>query len=642
MPLIYKILTAVIAFTGCAGLVITSQMNPLMLIPGIGLIPGYVRFWKGMPHLSRWTIGGLSITTLLLFIVDALIITGDMFIAVAHLTIVFQAIKSFDLKEPWDHLQVYFMSLLQLIIASELTRSVAFGAVFVVFLIALVTAMVISHFLKEGTIKRIRFRGPVIAISILTLIITTIFFISAPRTRGSIWGKSRTKNIKTAGFSERVDFGSFGEVKLDPTIVMRIEILSNKAKDTGSTLYWRGRTLNFFKGIVWGDVSREKERIEKQDGLFVFKPFSPERTVIQKILLEPLDSEIIFGLGNIAGVEIESRNLFVDNASVVFVQDKSPRRLSYTVYSVIEELPADDISNYHLQLPPRSERIEKLAAEVTKGMNSDLKKASGIEKYLKANYTYSLETSPPREGITPIEDFLFNSKKGYCEYYATAMALMLRSVGIPSRMVTGFIGGERNKYGGYIIVRQSDAHSWVEAVIDGRWKRFDPTPPAPFPEMPSLFSLYLDSLRMKWYRYVVSFSSSDQRRLIEYITLPLVNIPEMHEVRVYGVRTIIYFLIAISSITVIIFLLKQFRFRRHGFITENYLKFKNSLKRKGGKITLSSTPSDVVKEASRIGIKGDVVEFIRLYETARFGGRKLNAEDEERYKYLKKNLTTRR
>lgn len=181
MPQIYKILTAVLAFTGCGGLVMTGELNPLMLISGIGLIPGYIRFWKDMPNLSRWTIGGLSIATLFLFVIDTLVITGDMFIAVAHLTIVFQAIKSFDLKEPWDHLQVYFMSLLQLIIASELTRSAAFGLIFVIFLVALVTAMVISHFLKEGTVKKIRLRGPVIVISLLTLVLTILFFISTPR-----------------------------------------------------------------------------------------------------------------------------------------------------------------------------------------------------------------------------------------------------------------------------------------------------------------------------------------------------------------------------------------------------------------------------------------------------------------------------
>lgn len=630
MPLIYKVLTAVLAFTGCIGLVITGQLNPLMLIPSMGLIPGYIRFWKGMPNLSKWTIGGLSIATLFLFAFDALIMTGDMFIAVAHLTIVFQAIKSFDLKEPWDHLQVYFMSLLQLIIASELTRSMAFGVIFVIFLIALVTAMVISHFLKEGTIRKIRLRAPVITISILTLIITGIFFISTPRAKGGMWGKSRTKGIKTVGFSEKVDFGSFGKVKLDPTIVMRIEM----AKETAAPLYWRGMTLDYFDGISWRDTLRKKDRIRKSGSMFVVTPFSLDKAIGQRMFLEPLDSDVIFGLGTIAGIEIDSRGMFVDNAGAVFMPEKSLRRLSYTVYSALEEpLASQDIFDY-LQSPPDFKKIAGLAKEITKDVDTNIKKALKIGDYLKTNYRYSLETSPPAQGINPIEDFLFNSKQGYCEHYATAMVLMLRAAGIPSRIATGFIGGEKNEYGGYIIVRQSNAHSWVEAVIDGRWKRFDPTPPAPLPEMPSMFSLYLDSLRMKWYRYVVNFSSSDQKKLIEYISMPFIKIPDMPEIKVHGIRTLIYALFVISCIMVMIFLLRRFRIHRYGFVTVNYLKFRNSLKRKGARISISSTPSDVMREALRLGMGTEAAEFIELYERVRFGGTEMNDEQKERYKAL--------
>ncbi len=630
MPQIYKILTAVLAFTGCAGLVITGQLNPVMFISGIVLIIGYIRFWKGMPPLSKWTISGLSITALFLFAFDALIMTGDMFIAVAHLTIVFQALKSVDLKEPWDHLQVYFMSLLQLIIASELTRSAAFGIIFVVFLIALVTAMVISHFLKEGTIKKVRLRVPVIAISILTLIITGMFFISAPRVKGGLWGKSRAKSIKTVGFSEKVDFGSFGEVKLDLTIVMRVELI----KEPMAPLYWRGMTLDYFDGISWRDTLKGKTRLRKEGNMFVLMPFSPDKAIIQRIFLEPLDSDVIFGLGTIAGIEIDSRAMLADYAGAIFMAEKFSRRLTYTVYSVMEEPFASRYISDYLQLPDDSKKIAELAAEVTKGVNTENEKALKIEKYLKTNYRYSLKTSPPVQGINPIEDFLFNSKQGYCEHYATAMVLMLRTIGIPSRVVTGFINGERNKYGDYIIVRQSDAHSWVEAVVNGKWKRFDPTPPAPSPVVPSLFSLYLDSLRLKWYRYVVNFSSSDQKALIQYISMPFVKIPDMPQIKAYGARTLFYSLIVITGIMVIIFLLKRFRIYRYGFVTAKYLKFRNSLKRKGASITISSTPSDIMREAIRLGMGPEVAEFIRLYERARFGGKELNDAEKTSYKSI--------
>ena len=218
------------------------------------------------------------------------------------------------------------------------------------------------------------------------------------------------------------------------------------------------------------------------------------------------------------------------------------------------------------------------------------------------------------------------------------MALMLRHAGIPSRIVTGFAGGEKNKYGGYIIVRQSDAHSWVEAVIDGRWKRFDPTPPAPQTKMPSLPSLYIDSLRLKWYRYVVNFSSSDQKNLISYISMPFVKIPKMPEIRIDGLKAVFYILLIASCIAITIFLLSRIKIRRYGFVTADYLRFRRYLKRKSARITASSTPSDIAEEASKLGMAEKASEFIRLYETARFGGKELSSDEKERYKSMNKNL----
>ena len=121
--------------------------------------------------------------------------------------------------------------------------------------------------------------------------------------------------------------------------------------------------------------------------------------------------------------------------------------------------------------------------------------------------------------MRPVDDFLFNSKRGYCEHYASAMVLMLRTIGIPARIVTGFYGGEFNEYGGYVIVRQSNAHSWVEAAIDGRWRLFDPTPPV-VERRASAIGYLLDMLRMKWNRYVVAFSASDQKEIIRTLSMP--------------------------------------------------------------------------------------------------------------------------
>lgn len=632
MPLIYKTLTLILAFTGCIGIIVTGQLNLLMLIPGIAIIPGYMRFFMNKPSMSKWTIGGLSITSLFLFAFDFLILSGDVFIAVAHLTIVFQALKSFDLKDPWDHLQVYFMSLLQIIIASELTHSMIFGAIFVVFLIALVSAMVISHFMKAGTLKKIKIKRPLVFISAITLIITTIFFISAPRAKSGFWGKSRTKAIKTTGFSEKVDFGSFGEVKLDHTIIMRIEL----SKETAEPLYWRGITLDYFDGTSWQSTIKNKNRIYKDKDVFIVRPFSNENAIIQKIFLEPLDSDVIFGLGAISGVEIESRALYSDNAGSIFTPEKSPRRLHYTAYSTFDKPDSGSRNPKYLQLPSGNEKIKELTKKVVLGANTSMEMASRIENHLKTNYRYSLTTSPPTSDISPVEDFLFVSKQGYCEHYATSMVLMLRTIGIPSRIVTGFIGGEKNAFGGYISVRQSDAHSWVEAVIDGRWERFDPTPPTTPPEMPSILYLYLDSLRMQWYRYVINFSTADQKNMLKYISKPLHLTPKMPEIK--NIKNLLYFVLLTTVIIALIFLIIRLKFKRYDLITSRYIKFRSYLKKRGAMITPSSTPSEVLNEAFRLGIGKEAADFIRIYEMLRFGGKKISEIEEEQYKLLSKKI----
>jgi hypothetical protein len=255
-----------------------------------------------------------------------------------------------------------------------------------------------------------------------------------------------------------------------------------------------------------------------------------------------------------------------------------------------------------------------------------------IDKYLRENYAYSLSTSRPPEGISPMEYFLFSSKKGFCEHYSTAMVLMLRSVNIPARIVTGFLGGEINEYGGYIIVRQSNAHSWVEAVIDGAWRRFDPTPQIPA-ERQSATVLFLDMIRMKWNRYVVAFSASDQKEIVRIFSLPF-RLPSMPDVRIRVSYGILYILMLVAAILLILLLIRKIQFRRYGFATAEYLRLRNVFRKRGAAITSSSTPAEVKREASRFNMDSKVEKFIRLYEEYRFGGRKMGKEDGVRYRRL--------
>jgi transglutaminase-like putative cysteine protease len=257
-----------------------------------------------------------------------------------------------------------------------------------------------------------------------------------------------------------------------------------------------------------------------------------EGILTQKILLEPIETNVLFAAWDGAGVSGNFRNVVTDKMDAFYLPAAPYSRIEYIAYSILPAPPKSIMAKQdygkeaplqYLQLPDGLERASALAINITSDKKTPLDKARAIEQYLKTNYRYTLNPGIPdrsirgQEGIgkNPVEDFLFFTKEGYCEQYANAMAAMLRSIGIPSRFVTGFLPGEWNKFGNYLIIRKRDAHSWVEAYMpDAGWVIFDPTPSAEAIGVISaatpLLTLYIDSLKWRWNRYIVNYTFQDQ------------------------------------------------------------------------------------------------------------------------------------
>ena len=184
-------------------------------------------------------------------------------------------------------------------------------------------------------------------------------------------------------------------------------------------------------------------------------------------------------------------------------------------------------------------------------------------------------------------------------------------------------------------MRESNAHSWVEAAIGNKWIRFDPTPSVPG-ERPSTLALFVDALKMNWDRYVVAFSISDQKEIVRVFSLPF-RLPQMPEVRpnVFSLIT----LLSLSAMPVIIaILLRHLKSGRYNFFTAQYMKVRNLVKRKGVRVTVSTTPTELMEKAIRLGMDGEIREFIELYEEHRFSGRKMSKEDRLKYKRLTREI----
>jgi protein-glutamine gamma-glutamyltransferase len=230
----------------------------------------------------------------------------------------------------------------------------------------------------------------------------------------------------------------------------------------------------------------------------------------QEVILEPQDSAVVF----FAGTALEIRGRFsevsIDSTGNLRVIRPTGIRTRYQVLASLGPRRVPPTVET-LALPPLDPRIIDLARSQVSGLARDAARAEALLGYLRRGFEYTLEPGFPGSQ-DPLTRFLLQTRRGHCEYFASAYAVMLRAVGIPSLVVTGYAGGEWNPYGSYFLIRQSDAHSWVEAFVDGAWRTYDPTP-AVAPREPGLrrqLADAIDALQMRWYRYVINYTLEDQ------------------------------------------------------------------------------------------------------------------------------------
>ncbi len=605
MPAGYKLITFLVALIGNGSLIATGAVNPLFFMPASFVFLGYWRAIRNKPQANKYIIGACSTVVLVVFLFDAFVLSNDVIVAVAHLSLLFHALKSFDIKDPWDPLQVFFMALIQLLLASELTRSMMFGVFFVVFIVLMVFAVFYSHLIKENQRNIRPFIKPISLLSAVVFTLTVVVFILSPRLQGSLWGKGLSRGMKS-GFSENIKLGGLGQIKLDPSVVMRVKITPRPEY----TPYFRGITYDLFQEGQWISLTGQRKTIYGTEGRFLINTERTSTVFRQDIILEPLDTEVVFLIRNPYEFKADTDTIKIDNTETVYVPEKKNKRFHYVVTSTDKPIFITTWSPVYLKVPDDMKRLKELSLRLTRGLKSDREKIKVLMNYFKDNYSYSLKVNTP-EGVNPVEYFLFNSKKGYCEHFATSLALMLRATGIPSRVVSGYLGGEYNSYGNYYIVRQKDAHTWVEAAVGDRWIRLDPTPSVPTVR-PSRFLLYIDYLKLRWERYVVQFSRYDQIKIFRTFSRPFsMKWIRSSSVRMLVAATLLFLFIATIFFTVF----KKSKSRRVGTPGRLFLRLKKIL---GIKENL--TPIEVAKMSGprHSELRRHVEEFVTIYIKTRF------------------------
>jgi transglutaminase-like putative cysteine protease len=516
--------TATIALTA-AGLVLRGL-----------LIRGLVRL-----DLSDRTVTLITLGYTGFFPLDYFLLSREFLAATVHLVFFLAVMKILTAKTNRDYLYTAAIAFVELLAAALLSLDFNFFlflALYLLFAIAALTSGEIRRSTRQAAatarsgLKRFYFRlalhSALITLGILSL--TAGLFFLLPRTAEAAFSRLISHRFYLPGFSSEVTLGEFGEVKTASRPVMHIRIFSSEMP---GGLKWRGRALAEFDGKRWSEPGRANQTVPVENGHADLEPSAdrrPGRHINYHVDLDAFGTDALFFAGVPEMVDLRYSFLLRTATGSYRILHQSPRGLHYDAYSRLEDPPETSPAPYpapilplrarsdYLQLPPLDPRIPELVRAITAGAATDLERARVIERRLRADYGYTLEL-PDHEVADPLAYFLFTRKKGHCEYFASAMTVMLRTAGIPALLATGFQSGVYNPITDFWLVRASDAHAWVEAWIPGRgWTTFDPTPPDPNRRGFALLTklgLYLDAAGTFWQEWVVSYDISRQGTLAD-------------------------------------------------------------------------------------------------------------------------------
>ena len=563
------ILTSILTLVSTGKLdVVTSFAAPLA-----ALFKGY-RSWHGRPaELSSRAATWLVLAYLVFFPLDALVISrlpvGNssnpplfaILLGAVHFLIFVTLVRFYSASSDRDALFLTMLSFAGILAAAVLTVDTTFLILFFAFLLFGVATFAGMELRRgaAGAVSPARQvqsesdRRLTRALSLATLsvaagsiLLGSALFFFFPRFSAGYLGRAGFSSSLMSGFTDNVELGEIGEIKKNSAVVMRVQT----GKPIGyDRLRWRGIALTTFDGKRWSSTEPNPQRLQPGDDGWIYtspppqKADSPGPAILYTVFLEPLATDAIFVPGKVVSLKGnftgEGGNSFTAIRRTYIFRDSTDTLLnpfhnySAVRYAGISRLPPrnavklrsastdypSDISAIYLQLPELDPRIAELTSQITKNAPTPFDKAVAIENYLRTRFTYTLKLTG-KPGDHPLAHFLFETRAGHCEYFASAMAIMLRTLGIPTREVNGFLPGEYNDLGGDYIVRASDAHSWVEVYFPGNgWQTFDPTPAAPENTASILSRLeqYADWMAITWREWVIGYDFAHQMVLAQNV-----------------------------------------------------------------------------------------------------------------------------
>lgn len=476
-----------------------------------------------------------------------------------------------------DYLHIYVLTFLMLVAGTVLNPEITYGMFFLGYVVATTWALILFHLRREMeenfllrhtedresepvqvtrilNSRRIVGRRFFVGTALVSLGVfgaASVMFLTIPRIGFGLFSQNRRGGITMAGFSDQVTLGGHGTIKSDNTVVMRVKTDLVFRSQEIVPLYWRGVAFDAYREGRW-QRSRIAPRtswkstyagpvLERYHLLYANADASTrwledrlENSTRQEIYLEPISEDVLFGASMPLRFEIATqpgpRRSKPQDTRNDEMRYPHASGMKYIVHSQVDRPDPERMraasthlpTGYqtYLQVPPEiPQRVADLARTITADATTPYDKAAALEAWLESNLSYTLEMRSPGKQ-EPIDFFLFTRKQGHCEYFASAMTIMLRTVGVPARNVNGFLGGEWNEYDEYIAVRARDAHSWVEVYFDGiGWVTFDPTPSSSASSVgdddgtTDRVRRFLDTLRFQWFQWVIEYDLHRQLSL---------------------------------------------------------------------------------------------------------------------------------
>jgi transglutaminase-like putative cysteine protease len=526
------------------------DLAAILLVGAALAVRGYLFAEKRRVAIpERWT-APLTIAYFVFYAADYFVLSRSFLAATVHLVLFAVVIRTFSLRRERDYTMLAILAFLMVLASAVLTVDSVFLFFFAGFMLTAVATFILMEMRRSGQAASFQARHSqdmqehrhlafslarvTPALVIMILVGAAAVFFLLPRTStGYLGGYSFGTDFST-GFSDRVQLGQIGQIQQSDAVVMHIQIEGDH--EGRYALHWRGVALANFDGKNWSNPRGHIVLQREPDGSFVVPSFSQgvapaslsrrlepaDRLIRYRVLMEPIGTNVFFLAPWARRVKGAYRTLEVDEGGAV--SDLDSQR-SVSIYEAESDISTPSptqlrgVGDYspsfdtpYLQLPTVDPRIAQLATQVSDSASNNYDKAVAIERYLKSHYGYTLQL--PRYAVAdPLANFLFERKQGHCEYFASSMAVMLRTLRIPSRVVNGFRSDEFNDITGNYVVRAKDAHAWVEAYFPNYgWITFDPTPGGAIgsPQGWGRVMLYLDAASSFWREWVISYDSSHQ------------------------------------------------------------------------------------------------------------------------------------